>query len=293
MSIVEKLSDQLQQSLINDILPVVVNICSKKGISITVDEILTQLGCNSINRVILGDNLVVLQDLRIRADGVITSHPYNLGKDPNHGIGGKSLYNLYDDNKGEEEYILNIVKLFKLFEKCVWEKGVVILVLSYGSKAPSLPERVVVTIETATNYKLVDKISWIKKKSTPFQTSPRNLSRRMEQVFIFAQSQCFDSFVTNKQVSSINEGTGQKFYKSYINVIEAENNDGKNFPKVAFSSSLVTQLLDIYFPPGSVVLDPFMGSGTTAVACIRSGRHFIGVEIDPEMVRISMERINS
>ncbi len=33
--------------------------------------------------------------------------------------------------------------------------------------------------------------------------------------------------------------------------------------------------------PGETVLDPFMGSGTTGVACVRRGRRFVGVEIDP------------
>jgi DNA modification methylase len=39
------------------------------------------------------------------------------------------------------------------------------------------------------------------------------------------------------------------------------------------------------------VLDPFMGSGTTGVACIRTGRRFIGIEIDPDYFQIAKERI--
>jgi hypothetical protein len=44
-------------------------------------------------------------------------------------------------------------------------------------------------------------------------------------------------------------------------------------------------------PDGAVVLDPFMGSGTTAVACIRTNRHFIGFEIDPGYHAIAEKRI--
>ena len=40
-----------------------------------------------------------------------------------------------------------------------------------------------------------------------------------------------------------------------------------------------------------VVLDPFMGSGTTGVACVREGRRFIGIEIDPGYFDIACERI--
>ncbi len=44
-------------------------------------------------------------------------------------------------------------------------------------------------------------------------------------------------------------------------------------------------------PIGGVVLDPFMGSGTTGVACIRTGRNFIGIEIDPDYFQIACDRI--
>jgi site-specific DNA-methyltransferase (adenine-specific) len=42
---------------------------------------------------------------------------------------------------------------------------------------------------------------------------------------------------------------------------------------------------------GATVLDPFMGSGTTGVACVRTGRRFIGVEIDPGYFAIAQRRI--
>lgn len=41
------------------------------------------------------------------------------------------------------------------------------------------------------------------------------------------------------------------------------------------------------------VLDPFMGSGTTGVACINTNRNFIGVELDEKYYKIAEERINS
>jgi DNA modification methylase len=40
-----------------------------------------------------------------------------------------------------------------------------------------------------------------------------------------------------------------------------------------------------------VVLDPFMGSGTTGVACIKLGRRFIGIEIEPKYFDIACRRI--
>ncbi len=43
----------------------------------------------------------------------------------------------------------------------------------------------------------------------------------------------------------------------------------------------------------NTVLDPFMGSGTTGVACINTNRNFIGVELDEKYYKIAEERINS
>ena len=42
---------------------------------------------------------------------------------------------------------------------------------------------------------------------------------------------------------------------------------------------------------GGVVLDPFMGSGTTAIVCIEEGRNFIGIELNPEYVAMANSRI--
>lgn len=44
--------------------------------------------------------------------------------------------------------------------------------------------------------------------------------------------------------------------------------------------------------PGDVVLDCYLGSGTTGVACVQTGRRFIGVEIDPGYFQIAQRRIN-
>jgi DNA modification methylase len=43
---------------------------------------------------------------------------------------------------------------------------------------------------------------------------------------------------------------------------------------------------------GETVLDPFMGSGTTGVACVRLGRKFIGIELEPRYFDIACKRIS-
>ncbi len=54
---------------------------------------------------------------------------------------------------------------------------------------------------------------------------------------------------------------------------------------------LAAHFIRLHTQPGDVVLDPFMGSGTTGVACVRTGRNFIGIEIDPTYYAIAEKRI--
>jgi DNA modification methylase len=44
-------------------------------------------------------------------------------------------------------------------------------------------------------------------------------------------------------------------------------------------------------PHGGTVLDPYMGSGTTGIACIRTGRRFVGIEKDPAHYATALKRI--
>jgi DNA modification methylase len=50
-------------------------------------------------------------------------------------------------------------------------------------------------------------------------------------------------------------------------------------------------LVNACCPPGGTVLDPFCGSGTTLVAAAESGRRFLGIDINPDAVRISRDRL--
>jgi len=60
-----------------------------------------------------------------------------------------------------------------------------------------------------------------------------------------------------------------------------------------FPVELPYRLIQLYTYRGDIVLDPFMGSGSTAIAALRSGRKYIGYEIDPGYARLAEERIAS
>lgn len=57
--------------------------------------------------------------------------------------------------------------------------------------------------------------------------------------------------------------------------------------------SLMLELVELFTDPGDLVLDPFAGSGTTGVACLRLGRRFIGIEKDETYAKVARERLEA
>ena len=70
-----------------------------------------------------------------------------------------------------------------------------------------------------------------------------------------------------------------------------ERGEGNNHPTVK-PVSLIKYLVTLVTPPDGVCLDPFMGSGTTAVACIKTNRKYIGFELSEEYCKIAEKRIS-
>jgi len=70
----------------------------------------------------------------------------------------------------------------------------------------------------------------------------------------------------------------------------AERGVGNNHPTVK-PVALMRWLCHLITPPGGLILDPFLGSGTTGIAALREGFSFIGIEQDPDYLEIARRRI--
>jgi len=57
--------------------------------------------------------------------------------------------------------------------------------------------------------------------------------------------------------------------------------------------ALTQWIVQCYSSSRHLILDPFMGSGTTGVACLRTGRHFIGVELEAQYFYLAQDRLNA
>jgi len=67
----------------------------------------------------------------------------------------------------------------------------------------------------------------------------------------------------------------------------------KNVHPTVKPVKLMAYLIELGCPSDGVVLDPFVGSGTTCLAAQKLGRHWIGIEINPEYYEIARRRIAS
>jgi len=65
----------------------------------------------------------------------------------------------------------------------------------------------------------------------------------------------------------------------------------KNRHPTVKSLGIMEYLIKLVSKEGAVVLDPFLGSGTTAIACVKLNRNFIGIEKEEEYVKIAKARI--
>jgi DNA modification methylase len=224
-------------------------------------------------------------------NGIITSPPYNINtqrKDNYYENGYRHLEGLTED-----QYLQVRLEEFKEFSRILKDDGVICYNISYGNNNPILPTLLVTLIHNETDLTLADIICWKKNTSIPFQTSPTKLSRLSELIYVFVRKDRLHDFKTNKEVTKINQKTGQKFYKYYVNYIEAKNNDGYiSQLKAAYSQELVDKLIDIYFPPDSLIYDPFTGIGTTQLSCIRNGCDYLGSELVLKHYEIANQRIS-
>ena len=220
-----------------------------------------------------GDCLELMKDMTDESvDLIITSPPYNLGN--THHTRGKRFkpYGKYDDDMKELDYqawqveVLN--ECFRILKpdgsmlynhKNRISKGVQITPYQWILKTDFIIKQEIVWQNGSPNfdkirfYPFTERIYWLSK-------SPKTK--------LFNAISHHDVF-TQADWNSV--GTKGKF-------------------KRAFPVKMVYDLLTC-FPDARVVLDPFMGSGTTGVACINTNRNFTGIELDENYFNLAKERI--
>jgi site-specific DNA-methyltransferase (adenine-specific) len=218
----------------------------------------------------LGDCLEILPTLG-KVDAVVTSPPYNFGGFNREGR--KSGYLSYEDNLPEAQYkgwIASVLKAIPLRNggACFW---------NYKGRYVDGVYRGPWWVVEATEYRLVQEIIW-KYPSSP-DVAKTKFYPRVEYVFWFS----------NGKPKYFDESLA-----AISNVWEFSHHENNSIDHPApFPIALPNRCISASTKRLEYVLDPFMGSGTTGVACANLGRKFIGIEIEERYFQIACERIEA
>ena len=89
---------------------------------------------------------------------------------------------------------------------------------------------------------------------------------------------------------NVSNWVGRKMVYPNNVVHMATESSNKNHSAV-FPIALPTWFIKLFTQSGDTVLDPFIGSGSTAVAALQLGRHYVGIDTNPEYIELSLQRI--
>jgi site-specific DNA-methyltransferase (adenine-specific) len=147
---------------------------------------------------------------------------------------------------------------------------------------------------------------WEKSRASGFLHAKHSPLKSHENILVFYKGlpQYHPQLTEGKPYTSVRQTRFDRNMGKYIGGI-VTNNTGFRYPrsvlKVASESrpihptqkpvALFEYLIRTYTNPGDLVLDSCMGSGTTAIACLNTGRDFIGFELDREFFRLAKQRI--
>ena len=227
-------------------------------------------------KLILGDCLEKMKDIpNSSIDLVITSPPYYEKNIRGHNKKSSPLYmNFFIP------FIKYKTEWFKEIYRIIKEKGMVFMNLGFNADTGwKLPFELIANNPFNTR----DLIIWHKRNPEP--NSMGGLTHSYEFIFIFHKTT--KPNYTIKKNEYIQDVWDMKVEQNYSCTKSSEFYHGAMFPL-----SLPKKILQIASNKGDTILDCFMGSGTTGIACKELGRNFIGIEINPKYIEIAQRRIN-
>lgn len=248
-----------------------------------------------MDKIICGDCLLEIPKLPDRSiDLVVTSPPYNVSE---------KLYDVYKDNKEHSEYISWLKSVFKALYRKMKNGGRICIVVGDGKNGavPTHSDIIQFMIKDL-KYLLITTIVWDKKNVSNRQSwgsfkSPScpSFPTPFEYVLVFAKK------FRKLQESGKTDLTSQEFiewslstwflparaYMENVSVI----NTGKH--QAPLPEDLATRCIKMFSWKEALVLDPFSGYGTVAVAAKKLERKYIAIDVSPKYCQELQERMKN
>lgn len=217
---------------------------------------------------------------------MVTSPPYNVGKE-------------YDNDLTLEEYLAFLMRVWKETYRVLVPGGRACINVANVGRKPYIPLHASIMRDMIDlGFLMRGEIIWDKAASATTSTawgswqSATNPTLRdtHEYILVFSKG----SFRRDKmdgRVSTISKDEFLEFTKSVWGFpSESAKKVGHPAP---FPTELPYRLIQLYTFSSEIVLDPFMGSGQTALAALKAGRHFVGYEVIEDYCKLANRRIQN
>lgn len=215
---------------------------------------------------------------------MVTSPPYNVGKD-------------YDEDLSLKEYLDFLSEVFKEVYRVLVPGGRACINIANLGRKPYLPlNALIAQLMLDLNFLMRGEIIWNKAASASSSTawgswlSAANPTLRdvHEYILVFSKG-TFKRPNPEKRHATISKEDFLECSKS-VWTFPAESAKKIGHP-APFPIELPRRLIQLYTFLDEVILDPFIGSGQTALAALETGRHFVGFEINEEYASLAEQRI--
>lgn len=239
------------------------------------DKFLNKIICSS------SEDMKELPDNSVHL--MVTSPPYNVGKD-------------YDTDLNLEEYLTLLKKIFTEVRRVLVTGGRACINIANLGRKPYLPLHAhIIQIMSELGFLMRGEIIWDKSSSAGTSTawgswqSAKNPTLRDVHEYILIFSKGNYSRLKEDKQDTIEKKEFMDFTKS-IWTFPAASARKIGHP-APFPEELPRRLIELYSFKGDIILDPFMGSGQTALAALKIKRNYIGYEINKEYCKLAEKRI--